>query len=732
MSCKILVVQSEPEASKTLADYFSRRGHTVWQTAQLHEVTGLLKAHQPDLLLLDLHFPGGEWLSVLTTVREQYPQVQIIVTNRTPDIQREMLAKGLGITVFLRAPFTPRWIEYALGKVGWAVLPERPELPRVRVPVRFKITFPYAVLAVLFALAAAFLLTRYVLDSIGERFLNQLVDAGRLSADWMVVEENRMLDNLRLLAHTQGVAEALQAGDAERLRQICLPLAINYGEEAIELLDLQGVSLLSLHHRPGGSVEDYEATRGDASLAQEAIVQKVLQQQIDVQGDKYAALISAPWGEYFYIAGPVFADDGKLAGVVLFGKSLHSLVAGIRQDTLAQISLYRSDDGFPLASTIFLADQIYPLDPTQVRQALQTQDTTSLIRSFTVGSSTYSEILRPWEARNGEDLGVMGVALAQNLFVRPSLVTRTQAILVVALAFLGVIVLGVALANRITSPLASMVEATTHIARGNLDVRVPSSGNDEIAVLAHAFNYMVTGLQEGVIYRDLLGRTVSPEVREALRRSFASGDLRLEGQNTVATVMMTDIRDFTRLSEKVEPATILNWLNEYFGELVPVVTRHNGVVDKFEGDAMLAFFGILPVPQSPKESALSACLAATEMLTVIERINQRRAERNEPPLITGISINTGSLTAGGLGTADRLNYTIIGDTVNTTQRMQDSSRGFGESGIVVSESTLAALEEHRALFQFEPLGEQAFKGKMEQIWIYRMRPAPASQRPVAE
>jgi len=253
-------------------------------------------------------------------------------------------------------------------------------------------------------------------------------------------------------------------------------------------------------------------------------------------------------------------------------------------------------------------------------------------------------------------------------------------------------------------------------------VKVPSQGNDEVSVLAYAFNYMVSGLQEGIIYRDLLGRTVSPQVREALRRSFASGDLRLEGQSTEATVLMSDIRGFTALAEKEEPTKILHWLNEYFGELVPVITAHGGVVDKFEGDAMLAFFGILPTPLNSQESAYQACQAAIRMLLVIKGINDRRIAKGEPPLDTGIGVNTGRLIAGGLGTADRLNYTVIGDTVNTTQRIQGFTNSFGESGIIVSEYTLEALAERRAEFNLEPLGEHNFKGKMEQLWLYRLHP----------
>ena len=222
------------------------------------------------------------------------------------------------------------------------------------------------------------------------------------------------------------------------------------------------------------------------------------------------------------------------------------------------------------------------------------------------------------------------------------------------------------------------------------------------------------------MYRDLLGRTVSPEVREAMRKSFANGDLKLEGQSALSTVLMSDIRSFTTLSEKEDPKTILKWLNEYFGALVPVITSHGGVVDKFEGDALLAFFGILPTPQSLEISSYQACRTAIEMLDVIKRINTRRAERKEPALITGIGINSGPLTAGGLGTLNRMNYTIIGNTVNSTQRMQEITREFGESGVVISQFTRTALKNKQSEFRFDSLGHHTFKGKKESLELFRL------------
>lgn len=727
MSRRVLLIQSDRASARPLAEYFAKQGDKIWETGDLVEARAIMRREHPSLIFVDMHIPGNELFGTLTYVRKEHPDTDVVITNEHPDLHREMLIMERGFQVFLRQPFTLVWIERALQKLKHKVQPPPAlvatdrVLPKVRMPMRIKITFPYALLALLFAIASLFLVSRYVFESMRDRFISQLVDVGKLSSDWMVQEESRILETLRLLANTEGISEAILGQDSERLREIALPVAINYQEEAVDFLDMQGVSLLSIHHKPDGSLIDYDVSQGDTSLASTYFVKRVLLQNEDLRGDKYAGLARVPWGDFFYIAGPIMDVDGNQVGVLVVGKSLSTLSNQIRRDTLAHVTIYGLD-GTVIFSTLFLPQEIIPLSAEVVGGVLVNQDEESSIREITVASSTYSEIFGPWEARGGEDLAVVGVSLAQNLLARPTLITRFQVFSFVIVAFLGVIALGVFLAHQITRPLSGVVRASIEVARGNLEVKVPSEGNDEIMVLAHAFNRMVSGLQEGIIYRDLLGRTVSPEVRDALRKSFASGNLRLEGQNAVATVLMSDIRGFTSLSEKEEPTTILNWLNEYFGEIVPVITSHRGVVDKFEGDAMIAFFGILPTILPSQESAHKACQSAVGMLTVIEQINARRVEREEPPLVTGIGINTGSLTAGGLGTADRLNYTIIGDTVNTTQRIEGVTREFGESGVIVSENTINALGEKRSEFRFEPLGEHILKGKNEPIWLYRLLP----------
>ena len=740
---EVLILHTTRQSAQPLYDYFKRRGDEVLLTEDATQAKNFLVSRKPALVLVDIHFPGRGWLDLLTLIHQEYPETKVIATNRVPDLRCEMFAKEQGITVFLREPFTSSWIDKALAKLSIkpALLggrqPPASPIPKVRVSMRLKITLPYAILAGMLAIAAAYLVSRFVLESIHDRFISQLVDAGKLSMDWMVNEENRLLNTLRTVANTAGVREAVIGGDALTLREIVLPILISQQEELLDILNMDGSTLLSLHHRSGGGVADYDATQDGMVLAGLDFLQPIFQGTIDEEGrDKFSGLTQVEGKDVFYISGPIRDEDNTPIGVVLLGKTLDSLARQNRQETLAQVSFYRPD-GSLLVSTLLDTELVQPLSTTLAQDVLLRQDVESNVRNLTtartpmvdqqirslfVASGNYSEILSPWEVRGGADLGIMGTSLAENSLMRPTLITRVQTFLIVAAAFLGVIIFGFLLGNQLTQPLARVVQATTKVASGNLEVKVPATGNDEVAVLAHAFNYMVSGLQEGFIYRDILGRTVSPEVREALRTSFASGDLKLEGQSTLATIIMTDIRGFTSLSEKSEPATVFQWLNEYFGSLVPIVMRHSGVVDKYEGDAMLAFFGILPSILPVEESAYQACQAAIEMLEVIEQINQRRSERGEPPFITGISINTGNLTAGGLGSADRVNYTIIGDTVNTVQRMQEATRRFGESGVVVNETTLTALKGRRGNFRCEPLGEYSLPGKLELVWLYRLLP----------
>jgi class 3 adenylate cyclase/CheY-like chemotaxis protein len=727
---QVLIVQSNLKAAQTLGALFTARGDQVWHALRADDLPKLVKQHRPDWVGIDLHLPDESWQDAWRYVRQRLPDAKVFFTSQYLDLPRELSAAERGAQIFLRQPFTSTGLEQVaqtLAAGDWAQLatdelpaqPARP--PKVHIPVRVKITFPFVLLALALALATGYLISRVAMDSVEERFTNQMIETGKLTSDGMVQTENRMLGTLRLLTHSTGMAEAIRAGDAEQLRALALPIAINDHQETVEILDAHGVSLLSLRHRSEGNVEDYFTSRGETTFAQWPFVQKVLQHRTETGRDKFAGLGRAAWGDYFYIAGPVLNEDGALVGIILVGQSLPTLIRQLRQDSLAHITLY-DQNGRMIASTFSYQADALSLASAQAAEVLKQQDHASLMRDIKVASIDYSEIIGPWEVQGSQDLGLLGASQAQSFLVHTSVMTQFQIFLIFVAGLVLIIAMGFYLAHRITQPLLRVVGASAEVARGNLEINVETHSHDEVEVLAYSFNQMVSRLREGSIYRDLLGRTVSPEVREQLRHTFAAGDLCLEGQTLEATVLISDIRDFTTLSEKAPPATVLVWLNEYFSEMVPLITAEGGVVNMFEGDALLAFFGVLPRPLPAHESAYRACRAATKMLQTIERINARRAARGEPALITGIGLNTGPVTAGGLGSADRLNYTVIGDTVNTTQRLESFTRQFGESAVVISQYTFDALGECREEFELRPGGSQTFKGKTEALEVYRLEP----------
>jgi putative nucleotidyltransferase with HDIG domain len=358
------------------------------------------------------------------------------------------------------------------------------------IPLRTKIILPYILLALALAAGVAYVGTQVVFDSIEERFVNQLIEAGKLSSECMVREENRLLETLRLLAHTEGIPEAVKTGDAERLRELAYPVAVNSFEEAVEFLDLQGIGILSMHHRIGGSIEDYDFTRGNDDFQQRAFVQKALQGQSDNYGDKYAGLVPIGERDHFYVSGPIFDDESNLVGVMLVGKSLHTLVRQIWEETLARATIYGLD-GQPIATT-FLEAQA--LDTEVASGILARQSDESFIRDLNVANINYSEILGPWEARRGDDMGLIGVSFAKNFLVRLTQNTWIQILLIVSTAFLLVIVIGFFVSNHISQPILRLEQAASKVADGDLSIQVKPTARDEVALLTQRFNAMVSSL----------------------------------------------------------------------------------------------------------------------------------------------------------------------------------------------------------------------------------------------
>ncbi|MDH5508160.1 MAG: response regulator, partial [Anaerolineae bacterium] len=422
MAFQVLLVQSNHEISKTLKQLFSNRGGEVLM-AQDHETMlaalSQKNGYSPSLVILDLQMPKNGWLESFRHVSAKFPKAPVLFTTdrSNPDLISQ--AKAHGAVHFLRAPFTDDGLVHAMRRLskGSASQASRPQekrsAPKVRVPMQVKITFPYVFLALIISLTAAFVVSRVAQQSVEERFLSQIVDTGKISADWMVQEEARLLGTLRLVANTEGMAQSLTSNDAERLRALVLPIAINAREEIIEVLNADGLSVLTLQHIPGGNVEEYVSSRGEDAYLGWDFVQNILSGEVDPLGDKYSGIAHTTSGTYFYVGGALFDQDGTPVGIILVGKSALTLVRQIRESTLAHVTLY-DVAGQDMASTLFsLEESAFPLPQDEVLNILQNKDGQSTMRSLSSEGTNYREILGVWESRGANDLGVLGVALPE-------------------------------------------------------------------------------------------------------------------------------------------------------------------------------------------------------------------------------------------------------------------------------------------------------------------------------
>jgi class 3 adenylate cyclase len=278
--------------------------------------------------------------------------------------------------------------------------------------------------------------------------------------------------------------------------------------------------------------------------------------------------------------------------------------------------------------------------------------------------------------------------------------------------FAGAVVLmilyaGIALSRMVVNPILTIVDSMRSVEEGKLDATVDFNRGDEIGTLATTYNYMLHGLQEREHLKDAFSRYVSKQVYE----KFRAGAINLKGEMRNATVLFSDIRSFTSLSEQLTPTEVVAMLNEYFTEMVEIVFKHDGFLNKFIGDAIMAIYNV-PLDQSEPE--LRAVKTGLEMLVSLERLNDRRTARGQYPLRIGIGINTGAVVAGNLGHEKRLEYTVIGDAVNLAQRLEAQTKVAG-APLLVSEATFRPCAQHLVATALPPV---KVKGKTEPVITY--------------
>ena len=311
---------------------------------------------------------------------------------------------------------------------------------------------------------------------------------------------------------------------------------------------------------------------------------------------------------------------------------------------------------------------------------------------------------------------------------------RTGIILVLAIILGGIMVL--VFAGYLTNPLTRVAQAMEKIISTNdLSNRVQVEYNDETGKLAHTFNMMVGALETAYnqikrfAFKAALAQKREHKIRNIFQKYvpadvidefFTNPEKMLIGENRVISILFSDIRSFTSISEKMMPDDLVNSLNRYFTVMVDIIMARHGIVDKYIGDAIMAFFG---APVRHKDDALQSVLAGIEMSEALGQFNAQQRELGKPEFRIGVGINYGVVTVGNIGTEKKMDYTIIGDMVNLASRMEGLTKKYHQP-LLISESLHQKVKDE---VDCRLIDTVAVKGKTKGVRIYTVKKSLAEE-----
>jgi adenylate cyclase len=306
-------------------------------------------------------------------------------------------------------------------------------------------------------------------------------------------------------------------------------------------------------------------------------------------------------------------------------------------------------------------------------------------------------------------VGAVRVGISQRSVDQAIATARNHTVLI----SIGIVVMGLAgalgLATLLAQPILRLVEGTRRIAAGDLTVDLAVPSRDEIGILTAAFNTMTTSLREKVMITRAFARYVDRDVADELLKDPAH--LVLKSERREVTVVFCDLRGFTPLSERLSSEEVVLLLNQFYELMIEATFRNGGTLDKFLGDAVMAIFG---APIAHPDHALRAVRAAVAMREGVERLSRRRIRRGGEPLTVGIGVSTGETVAGTVGTDDRMEYTVIGDSVNVAARLESTAKPMQ---ILIAGRTWEVVKD---VVKARSLGVVRVRGTEEEIEVYEV------------
>lgn len=260
--------------------------------------------------------------------------------------------------------------------------------------------------------------------------------------------------------------------------------------------------------------------------------------------------------------------------------------------------------------------------------------------------------------------------------------------------------------DSIVRPLEFMLEVVNKVEKGDFTQQVRVVSNDEIGVLAEAGNRMIRGLAERERVREMFGKYITPQIRDKI----LSGEIPLDGERTTATMLFSDLRDFSRFVENHSPEAVILSMREYFTAMEETIRDHGGLILQYVGDEIEAVFG---VPIETDDHADRAVRAALGMRRQLEILNRKRKTAGEPEFVHGIGICSGPVLAGNTGSKNHPSYALIGETVNKASRIQELTKEMG-GDILICRNTFDLLKDSH---DFKEKGSCFIKGHNQPVSV---------------
>ncbi|MDX1411120.1 MAG: adenylate/guanylate cyclase domain-containing protein [Nitrospirales bacterium] len=377
-------------------------------------------------------------------------------------------------------------------------------------------------------------------------------------------------------------------------------------------------------------------------------------------------------------------------------------IASMREVLQRQV---RINDTAPTADQAAFLRTAKELDLPAVQEAIEAwrgmRPGQGKLFEYSAGGKSWWAGFRPFVLQN-QQLWI-GVVIPEEDFMQGVIQQRNVVLLICVGALLAAVGMTNFLARRYSRPLETLAEQSARIRQLNLTDKVPvTSSIREVAQLANAQSQMIAAL-------DSFSRYVPLDlVRELLRRGEVA---QIGGRTANLTILFTDIQDFTRLAERMPPDALTRHMAEYFGVMLEILHANRATVDKFVGDAIVAFWG---APDPDVEHAVHAIGAVLRCREILNERNQIWEQGGLPPLHTRFGLCTGDAVVGNVGAPTRLNYTVLGDTANTASRLE-ALNGYYGTWVLASETVVAAAGD---TISWRTIDRVAVKGKGEALTIY--------------